>query len=91
MDWQKKCSVNVWYKISQYFRKLYERFEVNVKVKLDLRNYETTADLKEAIGIDTSNLATKAIYWPSLKTEVDKRDMDKIKTVPANVVDKDVV
>ena len=47
--------------MSQYIRKLYERFEKNVKVKLDLPNHAATADLKEAIGIDTSNLAGKAI------------------------------
>ena len=33
----------------------------NVKVKLDLRNYATKADLKNATSVDTSNFAKKLI------------------------------
>ena len=42
--------------MSQYFRKLYERSRGKVKVELDLSNYATKPDLKEAY-IDTSMLA----------------------------------
>ena len=33
----------------------------NVKVKLDLHNYATKADLKNATSVDTSNFAKKLI------------------------------
>ena len=62
------------------------------KVELDLSNYATKADLKETTGVVTLNLAASA----TLKAEADKMDIDKLKTVPAdlikvrNVVDNDV-
>ena len=74
--------------MSQYFPKSYK--------PVDLSNYATKADLKNATGIDTSKLAAKSDLV-SLKTEVDKTDVEKIKTVPAdlsklsNVVNNDVV
>ena len=34
----------------------------NVKVELDLSNYATKADLKNATAVDTSNFAKKIIY-----------------------------
>ena len=52
--------------------------------------------LKKATGVDTSNLAAKSDL-ASLKAEVDKIDIDKLKTVPfdlfklSNVVDNGVV
>ena len=46
-----------------------------------MSNYVTEADLKNATGIDTSKLATKSDL-ASLKAEVDKIDVDKLKTVP---------
>ena len=45
------------YKMSQYFPKPYKSFERNINVKVDLFNYATKADLKNATGIDTSKLA----------------------------------
>ena len=49
-----------------------------MKVQLDLSNYATKTDLKNATGIDTSSLAKK-IDLSSLKPNVDKLDDDKLK------------
>ena len=49
--------------------------------KFDLSNYAAKADLKNAIGIDTSKLATKSDFV-RLKAEVDKIDTGKLKTAP---------
>ena len=68
----------------------------NIKVKLDLTNYATKGDVKNITHVDVSSYATKT-NLASLKTEVDKIDTDKLKTVPAdsaklsNVVKNDVV
>ena len=54
------------------------------------------ASLKDATDIDTSMLASK-IDFPGLKTEVDNLDVDKFKTISAdlnklnNMVDNDVI
>ena len=52
-----------------------------MKVELDLSNYATKADLKNATGVDTSDFAKK-FYLASLKSDVDKSDIDKLKNVP---------
>ena len=70
--------------MSQYFAKPYHRFGWNVKVELDLSNYATTANLKGATGVDTSNLLAKS-YLASLEAEVDKINVDKLKTVPVDL------
>ena len=68
----------------------------NIKVKLDLTNHATKDDVKNITHVDVSSYATKT-NLASLKTEVDKIDTDKLKTVPAdlaklsNVVKNDVV
>ena len=68
----------------------------NIKVKLDLTNYATKDDVKNITHVDVSSYATKT-NLASLKTEVDKIDTDKLKTVPAdlaklsNVVKNDAV
>ena len=64
--------------------KLYRNFERNVKIELDLSIDATNLELKEATGIDTSNFALKS-YLASLKTEVDKIDVEKLKTVPVGL------
>ena len=46
-----------------------------------MSNYATKRDLKNATGIDTSKLAAKSDL-ASVKAEVDKIDIDKLKTVP---------
>ena len=55
-----------------------------VKVELDLSNYATKADLKNATGVDTSKFAKK-VDLASLKSNVDKLDIDKLKNVPTNL------
>ena len=55
-----------------------------VKVELDLSNYETKADLKNATGNDTSKFAKK-VDLANLKSNVDKLDIDKLKNVPTNL------
>ena len=56
----------------------------NIKVKLDLVNYATKTDLKNITHADVSSFASKT-NLASLKTEVDKIDTDKLKTVPADL------
>ena len=47
-------------------------------------NYATTASLKRVSGVDTSNLAAKSDLV-SLKADIDKTDVEKLKTVPADL------
>ena len=67
-----------------------------IKFKLDLSNYATKSDSKEAAGIDTSIFAKRADL-ASLKLDVDDLDIYKLKTVPvdlnklSNVVKNNVV
>ena len=62
--------------MSQYFPKPYDPFGGDINVKVDLSNYATKADLKNATGIDTSKLAAKS-RLASLKAEIDQTDVDK--------------
>ena len=55
-----------------------------INVNVDLFNYATKADLKNATGIDTSKLAAKSDL-ASLKAEVDKLDIDKLIPVPLDL------
>ena len=71
-------------KISQYFPKSYEPFGGDINVKVDLSNYATKTDLKNILHIDTSSFALK-LNLASLKTEVNKLDMDKSKSLPTNL------
>ena len=70
--------------MSQYFPKPYEPFEGDINVKVDLSNYATKANFKNATGADTSKFAAKS-NLASLKAEVDKLDNDKLKSVPSNL------
>ena len=54
------------------------KFLGKVEVKLDLSNYAIKSDLKNATGIDTSSFAKK-FDLASLKSSVDKLDIDKLK------------
>ena len=58
----------------------------NVKVELDLKSYATKEELKNITYVDTSSLALKT-NLASLKTEVDKLDIPKLKTVPIDLAD----
>ena len=53
--------------MSQYFPKPFRSFGENIKVKVDLSNYATKADLKSVIKI----------FLASLKTEVDRLDIEQ--------------
>ena len=70
--------------------------EGKIKVELDLSNNATKLDLKNVTHVDVSSFASKT-NLASLKTEVDKIDAGKLKTVPvdlaklSNVVKNDVV
>ena len=83
--------------MSHYFPKPFNsHFGDNIKVKIDLSNYATKADIKNISHVDTSSFALKTNV-ANLKTEFDKLDIDKLVPVPAdlsklsNVVVNDVV
>ena len=67
--------------MSLYFPKPYEPFGGDINIKVDLSNYATKTDLKNMSHIDVSSYALK-LNLASLKTEVDKLDIDKLKPVP---------
>ena len=66
--------------MSQYFPP-YRSSTGNVKVQLDLTNYATKDDVKNITHVDVSSHTSKT-NLEALKTEVDKIDTDKLKTVP---------
>ena len=82
--------------MNDYFPRGYKRLDRDISVKFDLSNYATKTDLKNVSNVDVSRFALKS-NLPSLKTEVDKIDADKLKTVPvdlaklSNVVENDVI
>ena len=81
--------------MSQYFPEPYEPFGEDINVKVDFSNYGTKTDLKNVSHVDVSSFALKS-NLASLKTEVDKLDIDKLAPVPhdlanlSNVVKNDV-
>ena len=83
------------YKMSAYYPP-YKNSSNNIKLKLDLTNYATKDDVKNITHVDVSSFASKT-NLAALKTEVDKIDVDKLKTTPtdlaklSNVVKNDVV
>ena len=83
------------YKMSAYYPP-YKNSSNNIKVELDLSNYATKDDVKNITHVDVSGFASKT-NLTALKTEVDKIDVDKLKTTPtdlaklSNVVKNDVV
>ena len=74
----------------------YKSSSNNVKVELDLTNYARKPDLNNITHVDVSSFASKT-NLAALKTEVNKIDADKLKTVPvdltklSNVVKNEVV
>ena len=81
--------------MSNYFPP-YNNSSKNIKVELDLSNYAKKDNVKNITYVDVSNYASKT-NLAALKTEADKIDTEKLKTVPAdlaklsNVVKNDVV
>ena len=49
-----------------------------------MSNYATKADLKNATSVDTSDFAKKN-YLVNLKSDVDKLDIDTLKSIPSNL------
>ena len=70
--------------MSQYFPKLFKSFGGNFNVKVDLSNYATKTDLKNITHINTSRFVLKT-NLASLKTEVDKLDIDKLAPAPVDL------
>ena len=56
----------------------------NIKVELDLTGYATKKDLDDITHVDTSEFALKT-NLSALKTAVDKLDIPKLTTVPADL------
>ena len=82
--------------MSRYFPKPYEPFGGDINVKVYLSNYATKTDINNIAHNDTSSFPLKT-NLASLKTEVDKLDIDKLVPVPvdlsklSDVVKNDVV
>ena len=70
--------------MGEYFPKPLRSYSENIKVRVDLSNYATKADIKNITHVDTSGFALKT-NLANLKTEVDKLDTDKLKTIPVNL------
>ena len=67
-----------------FFPKPCWSFGGNINVKVNLSNYVTKTGLKNATEIDLSKLAAKTDLV-SLKAEVDKLDINRLKTVPVDL------
>ena len=70
-------------KMSQYVPKPYEPFRGDINVKVDLSNYLNKSWYRNNRN-DISKLAAKSDL-ASLKPEVDKLDIHKLKTVPIDL------
>ena len=70
--------------MSQYFPKPFKCFGGNINVKVDLSNYVTKTDQKNITHVETSSYALKT-NLASLKTEVDKLDIDKLAPVSVDL------
>ena len=70
--------------MSQYFPKPYEPFGGDINVKIDLSNYATKTDLKNVTHVDASRFELKT-NLASLKTEIDKLDIDQLVPVPIDL------
>ena len=84
----------VYYKMSYY--RPYKSSSNNIQVELDLTNYATKKDINDITHVDVSGFENKT-NLAALKTEVDKIDIDKLKTAPVdlakltNAVENDLV
>ena len=70
--------------MSQCFPKAYESFGGDINIKVDISNYATKSDIKSFTHVDTSSFPLKT-NLASLKTEVDKIDIDKLVPVPIDL------
>ena len=82
--------------MSKFYPEPYGPFGGGINVKVDFSNYATKTDLKNVTHVDTSSFALKT-NLATLKTEVDKQDIDKLVPVPtdlsklSNIVKNEVV
>ena len=82
--------------MTQYFLKPFRSFGGNINAKVYLSNYATKTGLKNVTHVGTLSFALKT-NLVSLKTDVNKLDIDKLAPVPADlselshVVKNDVV
>ena len=82
-------SFNIWIdkkdtvQVSEYFPTP-KSLGGKVKVELDLPNYATKADLKNAPGVDITK-SSKKVDMASLKLEIDKSDIGKLETTPVDL------
>ena len=70
--------------MSQYFPKLYEPFGGDINVRVELSYYVTKTDIKNILHVDNSSSALKS-NLASLKTEVDKLDIEKFVPISINL------
>ena len=61
----------------QFFPKPHDTFGGDINVRVDLSNYPTKTDIKNISHVDASSVTLKS-NLASLKTEVDKLDIDKL-------------
>ena len=82
--------------MSKCFPEPYKPFGGDINVTVDISNHATKTDLENVTHVDTSSFALKT-NLATLKTEVDKLDIDKLVPVPtdlsklSNVVKNDVL
>ena len=74
----------VYYKMSYYPPS--KSSSNNIKLELDLTNYATKTNLNNITHVDTSSFASKT-NLAALKAEVDKVDIDKLKTAPVDLAE----
>ena len=70
--------------MSKYYPEPYESFGRDINVNVDLSNYAIKTDIKNVSHGDTLSFALKS-NLASLRTEVDKLDIDKLKSLPNNL------
>ena len=70
--------------MSKHFPKSFRSFGRNINVKVDLSDYATKTDIKNISHLDTSSFALK-INLATLKTELDKPDINKFSPVPTDL------
>ena len=74
-----------YYKMGDYLTD-YNPGNSNVKVELDLKNYAAKEELKNITNVDTGSFALKT-NLALLKTDVDKLDIPKLRTVAIDLAD----
>ena len=66
--------------MSQYFLKLYKPFDGDISDKVNRSNYATMTDITNISHVDTASFTLKSNLG-SLKTEIDKLDVNKLLSV----------